>query len=219
MRLHLRIHASNVKIPFEHQHLLVGTVNKWLGTNEEHGKVSLFSFSRLKGGTLSGKSLLFKDGASMFFSAYSPELIKSLVDGIMKDTAMFNGLTVKDVTIQPDPDMSKIKYLKVASPILLKKHEESGNIKHVLYTDPDATELLRGTLETKMKIAGLSDDTLDISFDTNYPNAKPRCIIYKGIGNKASLCPVLINAKPETIAFAWNVGLGVSTGIGFGAVE
>ena len=41
----------------------------------------------------------------------------------------------------------------------------------------------------------------------------------KGIENRASICPLIIIAKPETIAFTWNVGIGNSTGIGFGAIS
>jgi CRISPR-associated endoribonuclease Cas6 len=44
-------------------------------------------------------------------------------------------------------------------------------------------------------------------------------IIYKGIANKANWCPVIIKGRPETKLFAWNVGLGNSTGIGFGAIK
>jgi CRISPR/Cas system endoribonuclease Cas6 (RAMP superfamily) len=32
-------------------------------------------------------------------------------------------------------------------------------------------------------------------------------------------CPIIIKGKPETKLFAWNVGLGNSTGIGFGAIK
>ena len=42
---------------------------------------------------------------------------------------------------------------------------------------------------------------------------------YNGVENKASWCPVIVEGKPETKAFAWNVGLGNSTGIGLGAIK
>ena len=70
-----------------------------------------------------------------------------------------------------------------------------------------------------MKIAGLTDETLGIHFDTQYIKAEPKLITYKGIKNKVSLCPIIISGKPETISFARNVGLGNSTGIGFGSIE
>ena len=70
-----------------------------------------------------------------------------------------------------------------------------------------------------MKEAGLEEDEkLDISFDLSYSKKKLKLVRYHGIGNKASLCPVVIKGKPETKQFIWNVGVGNCTGIGFGAI-
>ena len=70
-----------------------------------------------------------------------------------------------------------------------------------------------------MREAGLEEDeTLDIKFDTSYNRKRFKLIHYRGIGNKANLCPVIIKAKPETKLFAWTVGIGNCTGIGFGAI-
>jgi len=41
MPLHLRIKPSRETIPFNHQHLLTGTIHKWMGRNEEHAKLLL----------------------------------------------------------------------------------------------------------------------------------------------------------------------------------
>jgi CRISPR-associated endoribonuclease Cas6 len=67
--------------------------------------------------------------------------------------------------------------------------------------------------------AGISDETLRIRFEVNYPKAGTKKITYNGVQNRASWCPVIIEGKPETKLFAWNVGLGNSTGIGFGAIK
>jgi CRISPR-associated endoribonuclease Cas6 len=67
--------------------------------------------------------------------------------------------------------------------------------------------------------AGLQDNTLDIRFDTSYSGAKTKLISYGKIKNRVSVCPIIIKGTPETKAFAWNVGVGNSTGIGFGALK
>jgi CRISPR-associated endoribonuclease Cas6 len=70
-----------------------------------------------------------------------------------------------------------------------------------------------------MKLAGLSEDSsLRIQFDTSAVGIRTKLIDYRGIKNRVSLCPVIVEGKPETQVFAWNVGLGSSTGIGFGAI-
>ena len=44
-------------------------------------------------------------------------------------------------------------------------------------------------------------------------------VTYNGIKNRASLVPIVIEGTTEQITFAWSVGLGNSTGIGFGALK
>ena len=70
-----------------------------------------------------------------------------------------------------------------------------------------------------MKIAGLIDDDIKLRFDTSYPKARTKLLTYNNVKNRASWCPVIIEGKPESKLFAWNVGLGNSTGIGFGAIK
>ena len=67
MRIHLKIDSTNHTIPFDHQPLLVGTIHKWLGLNNEHGEVSLYSFSRIEGGRAMKAGLKFEP---YFFGAY-----------------------------------------------------------------------------------------------------------------------------------------------------
>jgi CRISPR-associated endoribonuclease Cas6 len=218
MRIHLKIESTNHTIPFDHQPLLVGTIHKWLGINAEHGEVSLYSFSRIEGGRATKEGLKFNRDASFFISSYDIEFIKKLVWGIQQDKTMFCGLTVKELVLEQDPDLSGRELFFVGSPIFIKRNFEDLT-EHILYTDERAPQFLKETLQTKMKLAGLSDDQFDIRFDTSYPRAKYRKINYKGIENKASWCPVIIKGSPETKLFAWNVGLGNSTGIGFGAIK
>jgi len=218
MRINLKIQPTRQIIPFNHQHLLVGTIHKWLGWNEEHGRISLYSFSRLAGGKAGSDGLAFEQESSLFFSSHDAVLIKRLITGIQTDPMMFHGLNVHELIIQEDPDLTCRESFLVGSPIFIKRREGS-NIDHILFNDPRASNCLVETLKSKMKVAGLSDDSLNISFMSDYPKASTKKIDYNGVENRASWCPVIIKGKPETKLFAWNVGLGNSTGIGFGAIE
>ena len=217
MRLHLKINADNLQIPFEHQALLVGTIHKWLGWNNEHGEVSLYSFSRLNGGKKNKNELKFDRFATLFISAHEQEIVKKVLAGIQQDPTMFFGLTVVEVEIQEDPDFSSRDLFMIGSPILIKRRNED-KMEQILFDDSRASKFLKETLLTKMQKVGLEDDSLNIYFDTTYPKAGTKMITYKGIKNKASWCPIIIKGKAETKLFAWNVGLGNSTGIGFGAI-
>jgi CRISPR-associated endoribonuclease Cas6 len=121
------------------------------------------------------------------------------------------------VTIKTNPDLTHKTLFRCASPIFIRRDEDGRDI-HYTYKDENAGKLLEETLRHKMKLAGLDDDdSLKIRFDTSSA-AKIKLIDYRGMKNRANLCPVIIEGKPETKVFAWNVGLGNSTGIGFGAI-
>jgi CRISPR-associated endoribonuclease Cas6 len=217
MRIHLLVNAPQGTIPFDHQHLLVGTIHKWLGRNEEHGKVALYSFSRLMGGKKSGSELKFNGETAMFFSSWNQYITKRLVQGVMDDRTMFCGFEVREIQLEDDPDLSQQELFYPGSPIFIKRRNVD-HVDHILYDDPKAGEYLKETLQTKMAEAGLEDDTLEISFDQAYRRAGTKLVMYNGVKNKANWCPVMIKGKTETKLFAWNVGLGNSTGIGLGAI-
>ncbi len=218
MRVYFKLKSTNKTVPYNHQHLLTGAIHKWLGWNDEHGNVSLYSFSRLEGGRKSKEGLNFENGSSFFFSAYDPEIIKRLIQGVQKDPEMFSRLKVSELTIQQDPDLTSKQVFYAASPIFIKRRNGSS-VDHIGFESDKAALYLKETLQTKMQEAGIVDETLDVAFDNTYAKAKTTIVHYKNIKNKANVCPVIIKGKPETKAFAWNVGVGNSTGIGFGALK
>lgn len=127
-------------------------------------------------------------------------------------------MEVEEIAVIEDPHLSDAVRFNIGSPILIKRYADT-KVKHYVYTDPQTDEFLKETLLTKMNLAGLEDDTLDIHFDRDYPKASTKLVDYNGIKNRANWCPIIVKGKPETLLFAWNVGLGSSTGIGFGALR
>ncbi|MCH5598024.1 CRISPR-associated endoribonuclease Cas6 [Niabella ginsengisoli] len=79
--------------------------------------------------------------------------------------------------------------------------------------------MMTETLQSKLKHANLNTDGVAVEFDSNFPNPRTKLIKYGEINNKVNLCPIIIKGSKEQIAFAWNVGVGNSTGIGFGSLK
>ncbi len=222
MRIILNTCKNTEPIDFNYQQKLVGCVHKWLGEyNEEHGNISLYSFSWLKGGQKKGNHLSFENGAQWFISFYDSTCIKTIVSSILKSPTMFGGMVVTDICVQEEPDFSTQTYFKLASPILIKrKDENTGREKHYIYDEDECSELLLETIKRKMEMADLPEDkTLKIKFDSSYIKKTTKLIRYRNISSRANLCPVIIEGKDSTKAFIWNVGLGNSTGIGLGSIQ
>lgn len=219
MRIIIRTTPSAWRVPFNYQPKLVGTLHKWLGPNDIHGKLALHSFSWLLGGEVRKDGIDFKEGACLFISFHDSSAIRQIVRTILQDPGMFCGMKVTDVDLQDDPDLSGRELFSAGSPIFVQRSLGEGRNKHYTYEDSETEFFLVETLKHKMEEAGLpEDDTLEISFATEFRNRKIKTIYYNGIGNKSSWCPVIIKGKPETKVFAWNVGIGNGTGIGFGSI-
>lgn len=220
MRIHLKTTANDKLVPFDYQKYLVGTLHKWLGSNTEHDLMSLYSFSWLYGSVRVKDKLNFPKGASWFISFYDESKVKLIISDILQEPEMFCGMRVLDITIEETPDLSTRELFYLGSPIFIKRViNPEGEIKYYTFEEKESSELMKNTLNHKMEIAGLPlDETLNISFDLTYTKKKIKCINYRNIKNKANMCPIYIKGKPETKAFAWNVGIGNSTGIGFGAI-
>jgi CRISPR-associated endoribonuclease Cas6 len=218
MRIHLHTTPNEQLVSFNYQPKLVGALHKWLGLNELHGNPALYSFSWLMNAEASKYGLNYPTGAKLLMSFYDDECLKQVVRSILKDSEMCYGMKVTDVSIEATPDLADRTVFQWASPVFIRRFE--GEIDtHYTFEDENAGKFMEETLLHKMKIAGLpGDESLKIRFDISSADKRTKVIDYRGIKNRVNLCPVIMEGKPETKAFAWNVGLGNSTGIGFGAI-
>jgi CRISPR-associated endoribonuclease Cas6 len=220
MRLYLRLNQSNYTIPFNYQHYLTGALHKWIGANNEiHGKISLHTFSWLQNvKVVSNKGIKLDIDSYFFISAFDQALIQKILLGIIKDPTLFADIRVIDAQIVEEPVFSQKETFLAASPIFIKRRFDN-QIRHITYNDPACSQYLTETMQEKLQSAGLSSEGLQIKFDTSSFSPRIKLVRYKEIENRVNICPVIIEGTPEQIGFAWKVGIGNSTGVGFGALK
>ena len=218
MRIHIKTTPNTEVVPFTYQKNLVGAFHKWLGYNDIHNSISLYSLSWLDNGRAIQGGLSFTKGASWFITIYEDTFIKKLVNGILTLPDIAFGLKVNNITLQEVPSFKTTERFLAASPIFIKEHTESG-IDFLYFDSPKANEVLTLTLKRKLQKAGLKSDGVEVKFDTSYPKVRKKGTVYNGIRSIGSICPVIVSGTQEQVAFAWCVGIGHSTGIGFGALK
>ena len=219
MRIYIKISKNKEIIPFNYQHLLTGVVHKWIGVNNnEHGKRSLYSFSWLQNTSSTKNGINLGRDTYFFISAYDTDLIKRITKGLLDDPEMFCGSRAIDVQIRDVPDFSNEERFFLHSPVLIRQRE-GEKTKHVTYLDEVFEKLLTENLKIKLQSVDLPIDNVSVELDKSYAFPQTKLVDYKGIKNKTTLAPVIIKGSPEQIAFAWQVGLGNSTGIGFGSLK
>lgn len=219
MRIYLHLTPNKEPVPFNYQQRLVGAFHQWLGENELHDDISLYSLSWLSHGHQRGRWLDFPNGSTFQVSAPDDVLLSKMVQGVFSGHQINWGMEVAEVSIQRTPDFGERWRFIAQSPILIKrKPEERTHHRYYFPADPEANSLLTDTLQRKLGRFGLPTD-VSVSFDPDYRNPKTKMIRYRDIDIKATFCPVIVQGNPRAVQFAWEVGVGNSTGIGFGALR
>jgi CRISPR-associated endoribonuclease Cas6 len=221
MRLHLYLQAAT-SLPFDYLPALKGAFHGWTGHRPDlHDGLSRYSYSWLHGGRAGRGGIRFAEGASWFISAPDRALIYELVSGIVRAPDIGLGLRVQDVRLQEAPEFAAGEQpFRVASPVFIKYETERDKpADHLLPGHALADELLTATLRHKLRQAGLDDAGAAVRFDpAHIATAKSKLFTYKQVQCRGSICPVLVSGSAEQIQFAWEVGVGHSTGIGCGAL-
>ncbi len=217
MRLHFLLTPNKTVVPFDYQHFLVGTFHKWMGWNEMHDEISLYSLSWLQGGKAIKDGLEFPNGARWFVGFWDEDIGKQLIMKAMKDPEVCCGMFVKEIQMQDDPTFSGKERFIVSSPVLIRKYDDKRKAIHLTFKDEDAETYLTETLKKKLNKASITAN-IKVSFDKNYYNPKTKLVRINNINNRANFCPVIVEGDAEAVKFAWNVGIGHSTGCGFGAL-
>jgi CRISPR-associated endoribonuclease Cas6 len=216
MRVSLHLTPNTEPVPFNYQPVLVGAFHHWLGENDLHDDISLYSLSWLTKGRSKGSALDFPDGSTFFVSAPSPDLLSGLIEGVQAGWMLRWGMQVDSITIERTPVFGDYHRFYTQSPVLIKRRDESGN-RYFYPSDAVSGQYLTETMLNKLRHANLPQE-VEVSFDAAYEKPKTKLIDYKGIKIRASFCPVIVKGHPRAVQFAWEVGVGNSTGIGFGAL-
>lgn len=178
----------------------------------------MLSFSWLQNTKATKEGINLSDNSFFFISAWDDSIIKKIVQGIMDDPTMFCGIRTNGVQIADTPMFNESSRFVMASPVLLK-WRENGEVRHVTVEDDDFEEKLNINFKNKLQRAGFDTNSVKISIDPDSTYRQTKMVTYNNIKNRASLVPIVIEGTAEQIAFAWSVGLGNSTGIGFGALK
>lgn len=226
MRLHLRLSPNTSPVSFDYQAKLNGTMYKWFDApvlKDLHNQTSLYSRSWLAGSRANRNKthLDFPRGATFFISFHDEAFAEPLIDNIFRAPDAFCGMSITQITQQPTPRFTSPFTFRAASPVLARQTIDEKTVKHLLYTDPEADEILTTIMRHKLTLAGFDEANRQqtrISFDRTYQGAKTKLVQINNIRSRASSCPVHVEGTPETVAFAWNVGIGHSTGSGFGSL-
>lgn len=205
--MRVRIKLSKIKnLPYDYQYHLLGVIHKWLGENNAwHDAVSLYSYSNIQnlhslGGSLHG------DKPYILFACYEKEMMDRIIYGATKDSLLFGGVEVTAIR-QVDFNVNREVFL-TASPVFVRDINE----QHLLFSDRQSNAYLTKVARNKLKLVGI-DEAVNVSF---VGEGKSKLVRIKQIQNRCSQSKVQIEGSNIAKYFLGEVGVGHSTGCGFG---
>ena len=211
MKAVLTLEKPDEAIPFSYPDKLRGRFHKWIGYNNEHDQVSLYSLGQLSRGTATSEGLTFKGDVLWPVGFHSPELLKQFVQGVQESPEVL-GTRVKEVQLFRGEELGPKHTFFAQSPVLARRDDE-----HLSFRDESAGDVLTRTLSTKMRAAGIEGDAR-VRFKPS-PSAKETVSKVKDLSYRATLCPVEVEGSPEAVRLAWAAGVGHLTGCGFGQMS
>ena len=219
MRLNLRLSPNTEPVPFDHLHQLTGALHKWLGENDVHEGLSLYSFGWLGGGKRVGEG----------FSSLEVRVVRLLSlrrarTGSGSASARIRPCSPGCASMRSASRSRQIRSsrpLLVDGAVLTRRNRDDGGRDHLTFRDAAADEMLTRTLRRRLEAAGFKGDHLDatVRFDRSFEKARTKLVTIKGTQYRTSECPVIIEGTPEAVQAAWLLGVGELTGMGLGALK
>lgn len=221
MRIKINFNGSNTEYKNNNLRQVKGWFeNNIMGKNNiGHNDVSYYSLSPMFGGVRTAKGEKFSNGGYVYFTTNSNELMSEVVTALfgMNDSVAVGDLTymnfemVKDFYIHSDYDI-----VRTISPILLKRHH-----KKITINDEEFLPLLRKRCVEKLVANGINEDKAEtLSIEIFYKeNAQVVDMQYNNIHNFATKAMFIVKGNRQAREALYNMGIGSSTGCGFGTVS
>ena len=217
-RIRINLTQPTADVPVNNQHYLNGFIHESFGENNLfHDKFSDYNISSLQGGKLNKdkKTLNFSSENPHFFISGNEDFLMFAVNAFIFSKSSMFGMEFESVGSFDDFKVNKyFDNVITISPIIVKNDKkqkitvENGDFLHYL------------TLNCQQKLAHAN--IIDPSFKLEIINphkSKSKCIWVGKIFNPCSNVRLRVYGKKKTRETLYNMGLGGSTGSGFGSVK
>lgn len=211
---------NGVRIPIDvSQKLLNGFIHGILGDNNPfHDKFSDYCISELQGMKLDKETReLCLDGDNnpyITVSTYKNQnFLRTLVDGLYSKDKAFGGLVLDKIEVFSHNVHKEWDIVVSTSPILLIVDGIKISIE-----DDGFVDHLKNHCVNKLKRNGIEDETFDVQIRRS--DRAKKCLKYVGESwNICSRVSLYVTGKPSTREALYELGIGGSTGSGFGSVK
>ena len=217
-RIKIILTYPTADVPVNNQHFLNGFIFESFGENcPLHDSFSPYNISSLQNGTLKDdkKTLEFKNGNPYFYVSGDDSFIEFAINAFESSNASVFGMKFDSIDVFDDFIVNKhFDKIVTISPIIVKTKEG----RKITFKHEDWLNLLTQNCESKLKHLNIVDPTFKLEI-MNPHKAKEKCVWVGDIFNPSSNVRHKVYGKPKTRETLYNMGLGGSTGSGFGSIK
>lgn len=228
MRVIINFTKNTELVPANNQDIINSYIHKCLGNNNKyHDSQSNYNVSKLLGGERdnTNHTLNFEKGGKIVVSSIEYEFLDTLLSGIITNPNLSWGMSYVNVDFVNETFYNEVNHFKTLSPILLKENLGNSGTNYVTINDYNFDEVLTARMLKKLKIISEKLE-LKLKLD-NFKITTAKTLKGKGKvirvklnndSNFASDCIISVTCDKKTAELLSNIGVGQSTGCGFGCV-
>jgi CRISPR-associated endoribonuclease Cas6 len=221
MRIKLLLSPSSENLPINNQHIVNSFIHRALGRkNDYHDKKSDYSVSSLQGGKwIEGtQNISFKNGGYITISSLDKEFFDKILIGAYT-TPFHNDISVVGMDFVDEQFYNGWNHFATLSPFLIKKYNSKQDYSFLTLDNPNFQKEVKDYLINKLSKINPNLDLSDFEVSIpNKPNHKIKKVLVKNVVNKANQCQVSIHCNKKVAELLYNIGIGQSTGSGFGSI-
>jgi len=222
MRIKISFTKNTTPVPVNTQILLNSYVHNCLGRdNIYHDKKSDYSISSLQGGTLNieEQTLSYENGSFIVISSLDAEFINKLLIGVITNPKFTHGMEFNGVDHINEVFINGWNHFVTLSPFLIKDYSKKKKYNFLTLKDINFKTKVKTYLINKLSAINSKLDLSDFDIDiTENKNHRVRKIMVKNVINHANQCHISIHTNKKVAELLYNIGLGQSTGSGFGTI-
>jgi CRISPR-associated endoribonuclease Cas6 len=218
MRIRINLTYPTADVPVNNQHFMNGFIFESFGKDcDLHDTFSDYNISSLQGGTLKNdkKHIEFKNGNPYFYISGSDSFVNFAIEAFENSTASVFGMRYDSIGIDEDFVVNTyFDSIVTISPIIVK----AKNGRKITFKDDEWLDRLTQNCVNKLQHLNIVDPTFKLEV-VNPHKAKEKCVWVGDIFNVCSNVRLKVFGRPGTRKALYNLGLGGSTGSGFGSIK
>jgi CRISPR-associated endoribonuclease Cas6 len=222
MRIIFKFTENKTPVPINNQSDINYYVHKCLGDdNKYHDAKNDYSISSLCGGHLTEdkQHLTFENGGFIVVTSKNEEFLNTLIAGVMSNRTLKWGMEFKTPDFIKEDFINGWNHFRTLSPFIIKKYVDKKTYSFVTIDDEDFVDLVKTHTVNKLKkiYDGINLDDFDVRIN-KHPSHKVKKVMVKNVINKANQCHISFFCPSHVAEKIYNLGVGQSTGSGFGTI-